>query len=108
MYSTKSKSISPPQPAPKLPFHESDLPFHLALCASNTIEQTQGEKLTCQGRLQYTPNFSFNIVLINLIDVKLHSSLFLKTKTESDKENYILYSQVLAEASETLACLLKE
>lgn len=108
MYFTKSKSISPPQPAPKLPFHESDLLFHLALCASNTVEQTQGERLTCQGRLQHTPNFSFNIVLINLIDVKLHSSLFLKTKTESDKENYILYSQVLAEASEMLACLLKE
>lgn len=73
MYVIKSKSISPTQPAPKLPFHESDLPFHLAPCPSNTVVQTQGERLACQGRLQHIPNFSFNIVLINLIDVKFHS-----------------------------------
>lgn len=87
------------QPAPKLPFHESDLPLRLALYVNNTVVQTQGKKLACQERLQHILNFSFNIVFINLIDVKFHSPFFLetKTKTKSDKENYHLCSKVLAE-----------
>lgn len=107
MYFIKSKNISPTQPASKFPFHKSDLPFHLVLYVSITVVQTQGKRLACQGRLQHIPNFSFNIVFINLIDVKFHSSFFLKTKTEGDKENYILFSQILAEALEMLACLVK-
>lgn len=47
-------------------------------------------------------------MFINLIDVKFHSSFFQETKTESDKKNYILFSQVFAEALKMLlACLVK-
>lgn len=75
----KSKNISPIQPATKLSFHETDLPFHLTLCVSNTVVQTQGKRLlACQGRLYHIPNFSFNNVFINLIYVKFHSPIFPK------------------------------
>lgn len=107
MYFTNSKNISLAQPVPKLSFHESDLAFHLVLYMINTIVQTQGKRLECQESLQYIPSFSFNTVFINLMDVKFHSFFSLKTKTESDKENYTLFSQVLAEALEILACLVK-
>ena len=66
--------------------------------------QTQGKRPACQQRLHHVLSSSFNFVFINLIDVKFHSSFFLKTKTENDKENYILSSHVLAEILEMLAC----
>lgn len=100
----QQQNISPTQPTPKLPFHESDVPFHSTLYVNNTVVQTQGKRPACQERLHHILSFSFNFVFFNLIDVKFHSSFFLKTKTESDKENYILSSQVLAEILEMLAC----
>lgn len=69
---------------------------------SNNVVQPQGKRLTCQERLQHIPNFSVNTIFIYLTDVKFHSSFFQETKTESDKKNYILFSQSFEEALEML------
>lgn len=76
MYCIKSKNIST-QPAPKLPFHVSYLPFHLVLYVSNTAVQTQGKRQHVKEGCSTFP-ISVNTGFINLIDVKFHSSFFPK------------------------------
>lgn len=75
---------------------------------NNTVVQTpQGKEPAYQERLHHILSFSLILIFFNLIDVN-SIYLFSKAKTESDKENYILSSQVLAEIVEMLACPARE